>query len=73
MRELTPFDDSQFVILKRVRGVPVMAGCKLCEYKFFALSTLLTDAVRAKNYLRQKFMEHKCSSRNDDWERRFCF
>jgi len=55
------FDDSQFVILKRFGGVPVMAGCKLCEFKFFTLPTLLKDAVNAGEYLRLKFSEHKCS------------
>jgi len=73
MREPVPVDDSQFVILKRVGRIPVMGGCKLCEYKFFTLPTLLKDAVGAERYLKQKFGEHKCLSLRDDWERRFEF
>ena len=62
-----PVDDSQFVILKRVRGVPVMAGCKLCNLKFFTLPELLKDAFSAEIYLKQKFGEHKCSSLLEKW------
>jgi len=73
MPEQVPVDDSQFIILKRVGGVPVMGGCKLCEFKFFTQPTLLKDAVGAERYLRQKFFEHKCSALRHDWDRRSQF
>ena len=44
-----------------------MAGCKLCNLKFFTLPELLKDAFSAEIYLKQKFGEHKCSSLLEKW------
>jgi hypothetical protein len=59
---LMPADGSQFVILKRLGTVPLMAGCAECGRKFFTPPELLKDAVGAGNYLRRKFDSHDCSS-----------
>ena len=70
-RELMPVGGSQFVILKKLGTVPLMAGCTVCGRKFFTPLSLLKDAVGAEVHLRGKFDAHKCLSRRDDWERLF--
>lgn len=64
-----PVDDSQFIIFKRDGAIPVMAGCKACERKFFTPSNFSMDVIEAEVYLRHKFQEHKCSSLRDGGER----
>ena len=63
-------DSSQFVIL-RLGPLPLIGGCTVCGRKFFTLTTLLKDAVRAEKYLLEKFDSHECLSRRHDWERIF--
>ena len=52
------FDTPQLVILKKLRTVPVMAGCSHCQTKFFTPAELFDDALRAGEYLREKFYSH---------------
>ena len=66
-----PVDDSEFIILKRLGVVPVMAGCKACKRKFFTPSNFSMDAIESGAYLRRKFDEHVCPSQRDVWEKRF--
>ncbi len=43
-----------------------MAGCKICGTKFFTDPRFTSDALKAEQYLFNKFLSHKCKS--GDWE-----
>jgi hypothetical protein len=62
--ELIYTDWQQFVILKKLGEVAVMAGCARCGRKFFTPSTLFPDAFGAEEYLRGKFEIHDCQLRS---------
>ena len=53
-------DRGPFVILKKLGGVAIMAGCGRCGRKFFTPLTLFQDAIGAEDYLRAKFGDHDC-------------
>jgi hypothetical protein len=53
-------DEHQFVILRRVKSVPTLAGCAQCGRKFFTPAEFEADPVGAEFYLFKKFEAHKC-------------
>jgi len=53
-------DWQAFVILKKIGGIAIMAGCATCGRKFFTPSTLFPDPSGAEDYLRGKFSDHEC-------------
>jgi len=55
------FQDRDFVVLRMVDGVPTMAGCVRCGYKFFSPGTFKGDEYGARMYLARKFTGHKCN------------
>ena len=55
-----PADWRAFVILKKLGGVAIMAGCATCGRKFFTPSTLFHDPIGAEDYLRGRFSDHEC-------------
>jgi len=59
-KEQIPADWRAFVILKKIRGVAIMAGCATCGHKFFTPLALFQDAINAEDYLRGKFSDHEC-------------
>ena len=55
-----PADWRAFVIVKRIRGVAIMAGRAASGRKFFTPLTLFQNAAGAEDYLRGKFSVHEC-------------
>lgn len=49
------------VILRRVKKVPAMASCSICNLKFFTPKDYSNDPIGAEEYLRKKFEEHRCN------------
>ena len=53
--------ERNFVIVKtNATGVPSLAACAKCRYKFFTPSDFRGDRVSAEQYLREKFGAHEC-------------
>lgn len=48
------------IIRRFANGVPSMATCTQCHYKFVTPSTLRRDLPGAEQYLRERFDLHEC-------------
>jgi hypothetical protein len=52
--------ERSFAILRYDGNVPTMACCGKCQHKFFTPSDFRPDPAGAEQYLRDKFVMHKC-------------
>jgi hypothetical protein len=53
--------ERSFLIVKTYgNGVPFLASCAKCQYKFLTPSNVRMDRVTAEQYLREKFAAHEC-------------
>jgi hypothetical protein len=53
--------ERSFLIVKTYgNGVPSLASCAKCQYKFFTPPDMCRDRANAEQYLRDKFTAHEC-------------